>query len=559
MEVPIVQHSLPPSQDVAKVSPTRLSTEQHFQPELLTTARATAMGYPTEQTFHAESTHSSCSSEDLEKGIVAPDLAQEELQANDFEKSDVMPVRLDGPKPTQSYSSGNAAWRISIPPQDMQLLPYKRERRIWRRLRHNLINVYQRLFSVVFIANMIAFIVLLAKYRNARPSGPPLSDIATAASANILCAILIRQENVINSLYWIFRLTPTSWPLRIRRTIAKFYHFGGVHSGCGVSAATWFILFTALITRNYVSGSFNEPAIMAITYILLILFLSICIFAIPKFRIFSHNSFEAVHRFGGWTAVGLFWVEILLVSNAESKVPGSESLGIIVIKAPAFWILLVITFFIILPWVRLRKVEAFPEVLSNHVVRIYFKYMKIGPVLGIRITHNPLKEWHAFASIPEADGSAFSLIVSDAGDWTRDQIVNPKSHYWIRGIPTTGVLRMAEVFKRVVIVTTGSGIGPCLSMLIGHPLDCRILWSTPNPVQTYGESIVEYVAKADPKAMIINTRASGRPDMVALTYHLFLETGAEAVFCISNPELTRKVVYGMESRGVPAYGPIWDS
>lgn len=559
MEVPIVQRSLPPSQDVAKVSPTRLSTEQQFQPELLTTARATAMGYPTEQTFHAESTHSSCSSEDLEKGIVAPDLAQEELQANDFEKSDVMPVRLDGPKPTQSYSSGNAAWRISIPPQDMQLLPYKRERRIWRRLRHNLINVYQRLFSVVFIANMIAFIVLLAKYRNARPSGPPLSDIATAASANILCAILIRQENVINSLYWIFRLTPTSWPLRIRRTIAKFYHFGGVHSGCGVSAATWFILFTALITRNYVSGSFNEPAIMAITYILLILFLSICIFAIPKFRIFSHNSFEAVHRFGGWTAVGLFWVEILLVSNAESKVPGSESLGIIVIKAPAFWILLVITFFIILPWVRLRKVEAFPEVLSNHVVRIYFKYMKIGPVLGIRITHNPLKEWHAFASIPEADGSAFSLIVSDAGDWTRDQIVNPKSHYWIRGIPTTGVLRMAEVFKRVVIVTTGSGIGPCLSMLIGHPLDCRILWSTPNPVQTYGESIVEYVAKADPKAMIINTRASGRPDMVALTYHLFLETGAEAVFCISNPELTRKVVYGMESRGVPAYGPIWDS
>lgn len=559
MEVPIAQHRLPSSQDVAKVSPTSLSTEQHFQPELLSTARATAMGYPTEQTFHAEFTHSSSSSEDLEKGIVAPDLVQEELQANDFEKSDVMPVQQDGPKPTQSYSSGNAAWRISIPPQDMQLLPYKRERRIWRRLRHNLINVYQRLFSVVFIANMIAFIVLLAKYRNARPSGPPLSDIATAASANILCAILIRQENVINSLYWIFRLTPRSWPLRIRRAIAKFYHFGGVHSGCGVSAATWFILFTALITRNYVSGNFNEPAIMAITYILLILFLSICIFAVPKFRIFSHNSFEAVHRFGGWTAVGLFWVEILLVSNAESKVPGSESLGIVVIKAPAFWILLVITFFIILPWVRLRKVEAFPEVLSNHVVRIYFKYMKIGPVLGIRITHNPMKEWHAFASIPEADGSSFSLIVSDAGDWTRDQIVNPKSHYWIRGIPTTGVLRMAEVFKRVVIVTTGSGIGPCLSMLIGHPLDCRILWSTPNPVQTYGESIVEYVAKADPKAMIINTRASGRPDMVALTYHLFLETGAEAVFCISNPDLTRKVVYGMESRGVPAYGPIWDS
>lgn len=560
MELPIEQQSHPLSQDVGNVSPASVSMERNFQPELLSTTRAAAMGYPTEQTLHSESTHSSRSSEDLEKGIVAPVSVRPARGAkNDFDKSDVMPLQREGHKSTESHSSGNAAWRISIPPQDMHQLPYKRERRFWRRLRHNLINVYQRLFSTVFIANMIAFIVLLVKYRNARPSGPPLSDIATAASANILCAILIRQENVINSLYWIFRLTPTSWPLRIRRTIAKFYHFGGVHSGCGVSAATWFMLFTALITRNYVSGNFNEPVIMAITYILLILFLSICIFAIPKFRIFSHNSFEAVHRFGGWTAVALFWVEILLVSNAESKVPGSKPLGIIVVKTPAFWILLVITFFIILPWLRLRKVEAFPEVLSNHVVRIHFKYMRIGPVLGIRITHNPLKEWHAFASIPEADGSSFSLIVSDAGDWTRDQIVNPKSNYWIRGVPTTGVLRMAEVFKRVVIVTTGSGIGPCLSMLVGHPLDCRILWSTPNPLQTYGESIVEHVAKADPNAMIINTRASGRPDMVALTYHLFLESGAEAVFCISNPELTRKVVYGLESRGVPAYGPIWDS
>lgn len=559
MEVSKEQRSPPHSQDSGTVSPIRIPMEQHFQPELLSTARATAMGYPTERTLHSESARSSSSSEDLEKGAVATKSVQQESGAIDFENSDVMPVRREGHKSTEYSTSANAAWRISVPPQNMSNLPHKRERRIWRRLRHKLVNVYQRLFSVVFIANMIALIVLLVKFRNARPSGPPLSDIATAASANILCAILIRQENVINSLYWFFCLTPTSWPLRIRRTIAKFYHFGGVHSGCGVSAVTWFILFTALITRNYVLGDFNEPAIMAITYILLILFMSICIFAIPKFRIFSHNSFEAVHRFAGWTSVGLFWVEILLVSNAQSKIPGSESLGIVVVKAPAFWILLVITFFIILPWVRLRKVEAFPEVLSNHVVRVHFKYMTIGPVLGIRITHNPLKEWHAFASIPAADGSSFSLIVSDAGDWTRDQIVNPKSSYWIRGVPTTGVLRMAQVFKRVVIVTTGSGIGPCLSMLVGHPLDCRIIWSTPNPLQTYGKWIVEGVVKADPNAMIIDTRASGRPDMVALTYHLFLESGAEAVFCISNPDLTRKVVYGMESRGVPAYGPIWDS
>jgi hypothetical protein len=34
---------------------------------------------------------------------------------------------------------------------------------------------------------------------------------------------------------------------------------------------------------------------------------------------------------------------------------------------------------------------------------------------------------------------------------------------------------------------------------------------------------------------------------------------AEAVIIISNEQLTRKVVYGMASRGIPAFGAIWNS
>jgi ribosomal protein L14E/L6E/L27E len=33
----------------------------------------------------------------------------------------------------------------------------------------------------------------------------------------------------------------------------------------------------------------------------------------------------------------------------------------------------------------------------------------------------------------------------------------------------------------------------------------------------------------------------------------------EAVVVISNQRVTRKVVYGLETRGVPAYGAIFDS
>ncbi|KAL8878804.1 MAG: hypothetical protein Q9198_003462 [Flavoplaca austrocitrina] len=532
-------------------------TDASFRPGTLTTAKASALGYPTEDTFENRSITMKGSSDDMEKGM-APILIQNQIGANEIEKSD-METTIQARGHHIANPSHDSNWRVSRPPQDLTTLPAKREWRFWRGIRHNYVTVYQRLFAVCFAANMIALVVLLATNRHSRPWGPDRGNVATAAAANVLAAFLIRQENVINALYSICCATPWWFPLRLRRIIAKLYHFGGVHSGCAVSATAWFILFTALITMDSTSGEYAQPGVVAITYVLVILFLSICFFAIPKFRFVSHNVFEAVHRFAGWIAVALFWVLVLLVSKANSELPGAQSLGITVIKSGVFWILLVITFFTILPWLRLRKVEAFPEVLSNHAIRIHFKYMKIGPILGIRISDNPLKEWHAFASIPAPDGQSFSLIVSDAGDWTKKQIQQPSRAYWVRGIPITGVLRMAIVFSRVVLVTTGSGIGPILSMLVSHPLPCRLLWSTPDPEKTYGESIMESVCKADPDAMIINTRASGRPDMVALAYHLYVQSNAEAVFCISNPRLTQKIVYGMESRGIPAYGPIWDS
>ncbi|KAI4249173.1 MAG: hypothetical protein L6R40_000631 [Gallowayella cf. fulva] len=544
--------------DNVKINPSdRIVSDVSFRPETLTTAKACSLGYPTEDTFEDRSNASSASSDDLEKGM-APVLIQNQIGANEIELSDMeCAVRARGHHPANPSDSSN--WRISTPPKDIPKLPVKRERRIWRGLRHNFVTVYQRLFAICLVANIIPLVVCLLNNRHSQPWGPDRGDVAAAAATNILAAFLIRQENVINSLYAICCATPWWFPLRFRRMVAKLYHFGGVHSGCAVSATVWFILFSTLITKDYASGAYDQPGVIAVTYILLALLLSICIFAIPKFRIVSHNIFEAVHRFAGWISVGLFWVLILLVSRANAEMPGAKSLGITVVESPVFWILLVITFFTILPWLRLRKVEAFPEVLSNHATRIHFKYMKIGPVLGLRISDNPLKEWHAFASIPAPDGQSFSLIVSDAGDWTKKQIMQPSHAYWVRGIPITGVLRMAIIFRRVVIVTTGSGIGPVLSMLVSHPVPCRLLWSTPNPEKTYGENIMESVCKADPDAMIINTRASGRPDMVALAYHLYVQSNAEAVFCISNPSLTRKIVYGMESRGIPAYGPIWDS
>lgn len=526
----------------------------YWTPQKLALTRARSLDYPSQVTLPQQSTASSLDYQDLEKGISA-DLMRHQLAAIQIEQP-VDPTilkRLSRAAQASKYS----AW-ISVPPRNLQQLPSKRQPRTWRRLRHILFAVYQRLFCIAFIANIIPIIILLATRQSSQPASPSIGNLATATAANVAVAVLIRQDIVVNALYTFFCWTPRWFPLRIRRLVAKMYEFGGVHSGCAVAATIWFVLYVAFATRNFARGDFDDPAALAVAYVILGLLLGICMLAVPRFRMVAHNTFELVHRFAGWSAIALFWAELLLLLNAESRVPGSDSLGILVIKAPAFWLLLLTTFCIILPWLRLRKVDAVSEKLSSHAMRLHFKYTAVGPVQSIRITHSPLKEWHSFASIPGPD-KTFSLIVSDAGDWTKKQIAEPSPKYWVRGVPVTGVLRMAVIFRKIVVVTTGSGIGPCLSMLISSSMPARILWSTPNPQQTYGDRILQAVMKEDPKATIIDTRATGRPDMVALAYHLFMESQAEAVFVLSNPSLTRKVVYGMESRGIPAYGPVFDS
>ena len=47
--------------------------------------------------------------------------------------------------------------------------------------------------------------------------------------------------------------------------------------------------------------------------------------------------------------------------------------------------------------------------------------------------------------------------------------------------------------------------------------------------------------------------------MVKLALKAVKEFDAEAVGVISNKLLTEKVVYGLTSRGIPAYGAIFDS
>jgi len=47
--------------------------------------------------------------------------------------------------------------------------------------------------------------------------------------------------------------------------------------------------------------------------------------------------------------------------------------------------------------------------------------------------------------------------------------------------------------------------------------------------------------------------------LLKLTLKMVKDFDAEAVAVISNQAVTEKVVYGLKSRGIPAYGAIFDS
>ncbi|GJF00261.1 nonribosomal peptide synthetase [Phanerochaete sordida] len=431
-------------------------------------------------------------------------------------------------------------------------IPDKTQGRLVRNLRHQVFSLYRRLFGVVFAANIAVLVATLA-----RPGGADAQHLGLIVVANLFCAILMRQDYVINAFFTVACAVPISWPLFIRRTCARVYHIGGLHSGCAISGLVWLIAFTVQATKELLEKGKTSVATVAITYFILTLLVGIVLFAYPKNRSVHHDAFERTHRFLGWSATALVWCQVVLLTN-DYKQPG-QTLGNALVHAPPFWLVLIMTCSIILPWLRLRKVNVRSVVMSKHAVQMHFDYVTPTPGHFVRLSESPLVEWHGFACIPAPNEPGFSLVVSRAGDWTAEKIARPPTRLWVRGVPCFGVLRITPLFRRVVFVATGSGIGPCAPCLFARARPIRLLWTSPDVRQTFGDEFVDKILAHEPGAVIYDTRKHGKPDMVKLTYRLVKEFDAEAVCIISNQKLTQKVVYGMTSRGIPAFGAIWDS
>jgi len=408
---------------------------------------------------------------------------------------------------------------------------------------------YYRLIALVLLVNgaLLGWHLASGDWHVAGQTA--LSGLASQMVVNFAIAVLIRQQLVLNVIFALAGRGSSRWPLRLRRTISKAYHIGGLHVGAALAGTAWLCGFSVVaavgFARRPAAADLTTFALaMALTGVLVI----VAIGALPPVRARFHNVFELTHRFGGWASVGLFWALTVHLLHAD-------------VGAWQVWLLGLITASIAWPWLWLRRVPVTVERPSAHAVILHLDY-GVTPehVTGVGISRSPLREWHTFATVSTQGQSGYRLLVSRAGDWTSRLIDDPPDRLWVRGVPTRAPIPAIEVmYRRVVYVATGSGIGPMLGLILNSPVPSRLVWSTRSPRATYGDALVDEVLTAHPDALIWDTSVRGKPDLLPMTQGVCRDFAAEAVLVVSNKITTSRLVHGLEQRGVPAFGPIWDS
>lgn len=197
--------------------------------------------------------------------------------------------------------------------------PPRRHVRMYRCFRYTILTAYQRLFTFIFTLNFTGVLILLWKHRlSLHGRAENLNMLSTFASSNFLLSILIRQDYLISLLFRAAWLVPWSTPVWFRRIVARMYCYGGIHSGAAIAGTIWWIVFAITMTLEFVKEG-NTFTIITVAWILLLLLLAILLLAHPTMRTRYHNTFEITHRFFGWSAVIMFWSQLLLLARHTSK------------------------------------------------------------------------------------------------------------------------------------------------------------------------------------------------------------------------------------------------
>ena len=415
---------------------------------------------------------------------------------------------------------------------------------------------YNRLIALVLLANLalLAYAVWGGRWWSGTTD---LDAIALAARTNLALAVILRQAWLVNLLGRLATLPSTSWPLHVRWAFAKWYHLGGLHVGTAIAGVFWYATYVGWLTYELRQGHVHASVVpVVLAYVSVALLYVILLTAAPGFRASSHDRFEVIHRFGGWTVLVLSVVSRALFVQGER---GSESLVSALAREPTVWLLVVAVAGAVWPWLLLRRIPTQVERPAAHaaVVNLPGATPPIGTTRAI--SREPVIGWHQFALLPPPSGGTGSrMVVSRAGDWTSRSSTTRRTMSG-SGDPDGRRGQRPQAVYEGGLRGHGERIAPLLGHLLTRTPPSRLVWVTKDTRATYGDALVDEILSCQPDAIIWNTDESGRPDVLRLVYAAFQESGAEAVICVSNKRITWEVVYGLERRGIPAFGPVWDS
>jgi hypothetical protein len=313
--------------------------------------------------------------------------------------------------------------------------------------------------------------------------------------------------------------------------------------------------------HNLRDGSMTgwDWADLSTCYVFLFLIVLICFTATPHFRGKCHNLFERTHRFGGWASILVLWVNTGLRTVSD---PSNTPLYM----SPSIWLLSITTLLIILPWLRIKYISVHAHAISSRELKLTFPYSNMPYTSTSHFSLSPLMEWHAFATIPSHDGATADIIISAAGDWTRHIITNPPEHIWVRKPAMMNFLIFAPLFNSVLLVATGAGIGPILSLLLSPSIQhmkaqgkiIRVMWCVYNlnaPHWAFAQTVIRNV---DPLPKIFDSK-QGRPEVALEARYLARINYIEAVMVLSNKKITNEVIREAKVHGRAAYGAVFDS
>jgi hypothetical protein len=161
-------------------------------------------------------------------------------------------------------------------------------------------------------------------------------------------------------------------------------------------------------------------------------------------------------------------------------------------------------------------VQVQARVQSRAVIEITFPGVSEPGMFG-RISRHALADWHAFALFSEERKAvSHMMVISGLGDFTKGLITTPPATLYVRMLKFPGLPYCVPMYRRSIIIATGAGMVPYLSLLAVLPRGShRLIWIGRSFRECFGNNLCDLVFRW-PDLVLVDTTSGARPDMTAL-------------------------------------------